>query len=746
MIAGFGKSQEGVPSSFGASVKYIARLGELKEGQEPALAVWAHNVASVETAGIEMDLLGARSRSEDKLRFFTASWSPGEVPTIEQAKDAAAIYAERLGWQGLQVVWSLQNDGKGQLYHLHAVANLVDPLTENIRLAPETGKDVRWNEKLKCRAASREIEFEQGWERADSRTNREKAREARERGLTVAELRDLERPQQLLAALTTHEVAFSKSDAQAMVMDRVRDKGKHAATLEAVMAQAVPLRHKQTGDERYTTQAVIDAHRELDEAYRGLASDRIRAVATKAPAGLTPQQQEAFLDATRAGGKLRVTTGVPGAGKTFLIDSVADAYRSAGYRVRAVSVANSAVDVLRTDTNVPARSAFGEIKAWERDDRKRLGPKDLLIIDEASTLGVEWGRDLVKEARARGAVVWETGDDKQFQAVAYGDALGMAREIEPGVDMKTAVRQTVGWQARATEDLRAGRVREALSAYNRAGHIHRHVTQADARAAIVAEWKDIERGGIDREGVECGVETMTNLERMALNVPLRAAHGDLGRLHGPEALLETMDGPTPYRAGDRVIIRANIREAELHNGSVATVRKVKGSVLFVERRDGKTVPIDTRSEKGSQIQHAYAYTEYREQGSKRYAELHMVDSLVHQRSLTVGMTRHTHRYSMHYSGEKVGSFENLVAFGERERNKTSLDDFTVRDLVAEQREVELAKTRYMTPDPPRRSVESPQERTRTFTIATDALERHRAAEEERAMKIEPPKRARGRGR
>jgi hypothetical protein len=49
----------------------------------------------------------------------------------------------------------------------------------------------------------------------------------------------------------------------------------------------------------------------------------------------------------------------------------------------------------------------------------------------------------------------------------------------------------------------------------------------------------------------------------------------------------------------------------------------KGSVLFVERRDGKVVPIDTRSEHGSQIQHTYAYTEYREQGSKRYAELHM---------------------------------------------------------------------------------------------------------------------------
>jgi hypothetical protein len=31
---------------------------------------------------------------------------------------------------------------------------------------------------------------------------------------------------------------------------------------------------------------------------------------------------------TRAGGKLRVITGVPGAGKAFLIDRIADAYRA----------------------------------------------------------------------------------------------------------------------------------------------------------------------------------------------------------------------------------------------------------------------------------------------------------------------------------------------------------------------------------------------------------------------------------
>jgi hypothetical protein len=106
-------------------------------------------------------------------------------------------------------------------------------------------------------------------------------------------------------------------------------------------------------------------------------------------------------------------------------------------------------------------------------------------------------------------------------------------------------------------------------------------------------------------------------------------------------------------------------------------------VLFVERRDGHTVPIDTRQFPG--VQHGYAHTEYREQGSTRYAELHLVDQHVNQRSLVVGMTRH---YGMHYSAETVGSFENLVQFGERSRDKVSLGDFAIRDLAAEQREAQ----------------------------------------------------------
>ncbi len=107
----------------------------------------------------------------------------------------------------------------------------------------------------------------------------------------------------------------------------------------------------------------------------------------------------------------------------------------------------------------------------------------------------------------------------------------------------------------------------------------------------------------------------------------------MGRLAGDDVRLETIDGNVPYAVGDRVIVRETIREADLINGSVGMVRGIDDATLQIERRDRKGVPVDTRKHPG--VQHGYCSTEYREQGSRRYAELQLVTEHVNQRSLTV---------------------------------------------------------------------------------------------------------------
>jgi len=872
-------------SSFGAAIDYIVREGpEHERDHAPPLAVWSANLASLETSALEMEATASQSRAKEPLYHLIVSWAEGERPTYEQARAALDTQIEHLGFEGLQYVAALQNDGVGGLSHVHAVFNRVDPITH-------VARDV-WQDRDKMRAASREAELEQGWRVVDvakrselshgardveyyqnrrsferqvredvgpalretvgrdgaswadvhrvcrehgvryeevrrgrdgtsrdgaSRDGRESehvvggricgsqpGNYARARDLgpdlthrklverigdferdrepqtqrqdrsfaerctaaasdvaalrgrdgksregeagwreahaaferhgviyepyrTGARLSDLDSPQtakpsevdrglsfasmkaqfgpyentqtirdretareavrraenlalgaQLIAdpsplteRLTANDATFTLRAAERLVAERVVDREQRQELLEKIVAQSVPLVDKR-GKTRLTTPEVLKAEATLADATQRLASER-RGVAITRPASerLDEQQRRAYDYAVADDSRLKVITGVPGAGKTALITEVAAAYREAGYNVRAVSIANSAVDVLRRETDVPARSVAKELYEWSQE-REQLGRSDLLVVDEVSTLGTKQGAELLREAHERGATVLVLGDDKQFQAVAHGNALELMQRAvgENTVDLEKTRRQRDGWQREATEAVRRGDIGEALDAYRERGFVHETGSQDEARTKLIERWRAIESSG-----VECGIEAFTNKERIAVNALARDEWRAMGRLRGEDAALETIDGKTNYAVGDRVIVRETIREAGLFNGSVGTVRAIDDATLHIERRDGAIVPVDTREHAG--VQHGYCSTEYREQGATRYAELQLVTEHVNQRSLTVGMTRHTHEYGMFYSRETVGSYDDLVSRGLRTKSKELASDYRV---------------------------------------------------------------------
>jgi hypothetical protein len=884
MIANRGRGRMVGASSFGAAIDYIVREGpEHERDHAPPLAVWSENVATIETAALEMEAVASQSRAKEPLYHLIISFAEGERPTYEQARAALDTQIEHLGFGGLQYVAALQNDGVGGMYHVHAVFNRVDPITH-------VARDI-WQDREKMRAASREAELEQGWrvvdvahrqelshgardveyyarKRSFERTVREdvapavrdalakdgawadvhrvcgehgvryeevrtgrhydvvggrlvgaergeyarardlgpdlthrklieqlgpferdrdhdrsrdaarpfaercraaaaeveilrgadgardgrgtdvgwrevhaaferhgveykpyrtgarigdldspetvkpseidrdlslramtatfgpyeSSQQARDRAAAreavqraenlVVGARLLDDPSPIMNRLTANNATYTLGAVERLVCERVQDVEQRQAIVEKIVDGSVQLVDDR-GKTRLTTRDVLDAERTLAAAADRLASDK-RDVAIVRPAdgGLDEQQQRACAYATDDDARLKVITGVPGAGKTRLISEIGAAYQDAGYNVRAVSVANSAVDVLRRETDVPARSVAKELYEWSQG-RERLTNRDLLIIDEVSTLGTAQGATLLRDAYEHGAVVIALGDDKQFQAVAHGNALELMQRAvgENAIDLEKTRRQSEAWQREATEAVRRGDIRDAIDAYRERGFVHETGSQDEARAALLDRWRVIEGSG-----VECGIEAYTNRERIAVNALAREEWRAMGRLAGDDVRLETVDGKVPYAVGDRVIIRETIREAGLFNGSVGTVRGIDDATLQIERRDGAIVQVDTREHPG--VQHGYCSTEYREQGSTRYAELQLVTEHVNQRSLTVGMTRHTDEYGMFYSREAVGSYDDLVALGLRTRSK---------ELASDYRELERAQTRETEP-------------------------------------------------
>jgi ATP-dependent exoDNAse (exonuclease V) alpha subunit len=868
MIANRGRGRMVGASRFGDAIGYIVREGpNQKREHEPPLAVWSGYVSSIETAAFEMEATASQSRASEPLYHLIISWDDHEQPNYEQARAALDAQIKHLGFEGLQYVAALQNDGVSGHYHVHAVINRVDPVTH---VAVEV-----WQDRERMRAACREAEIEGGWrsrETVDERklshgardveyfkkhrsferyvreeiglqlrealskenptwadvhrvmtahdaryevvhrpgrdgnlgpvqggrvVGRETGEYARARdlgedlthrklearlgpyehdkhtqqardvfaercsaaALDLAELRrsdgekswehahavfekhgieyqryrsggrvieldgpatakpsDIDRglaykamcerfgayetsaaiadrqaareavqhaeqlvlgaqlindPSALLERLTANNATFTLHQAEKLVHEKLNDPQQRQQLLEKIVAESVELQDEH-GKSRLTTQAVLDAEKRLLQAVEGLATSRPDVGVTQVPSErLDEQQRAAYGYAIADDARLKVITGVPGAGKTTLINEVSAAYQNAGYSVRAVSIANSAVDVLRRETSVPSQSVAKELYEWGQG-RGQLGSRDVLIIDEVSTLGTKQGAELLQAAHEGGAVVIALGDDKQFQAVAHGNALtAMQRSVgDTAIDLEKTRRQSEAWQREATQAIRRGDVREAIDAYQARGFVHRFVSQDAARGAIVARWAEIERSGS-----ECGIETFTNVERVAVNTLAREEWRAMGRLQGEDVRLDTVDGSTPYAIGDRVVVRETIKEAGLFNGSVGTVRGIENGVLSIERRDGELVKVDTREHPG--IQHGYCSTEYREQGSTRYAELQLVTKHVNQRSLTVGMTRHTDQYGMYYARETVGSYNDLVKLGERTKSKELASDFTV---------------------------------------------------------------------
>ena len=915
-------------SSFGAAIDYIVREGpEHERDHEPPLAVWSENVATIQTAALEMEAVASQSRAKEPLYHLIVSFAEGERPTYEQARTALDTQIRHLGFAGLQYVAALQNDGVGGMYHVHAVFNRVDPITHVAREV--------WQDRDKMRAASREAELEQGWrvvdvgqrhelshgardveyyehkrsferrvreevgptvraavergsaswadvhrvcaehgaryeevrrsdragdvlggrlvgtergeyarardlgpdlthrklverlgafertpEREQSQTfaqrcaaaaadvaqlragadaqwrqvhavferrgleyqtyrtgarivdldspqtmrpseldralalramtkdfgSYESSRESRDRAAAreaighaenlVIGARLLEDPSPLVERLTANNATFTLSAVDRLVSERVRDAEQCQAIVEKIVEMSVPLVDER-GKTRLTTHDVLEAERTLATAAQRLATtSRDVPITRLASERLDEQQRRAYDYAIADDARLKVVTGVPGAGKTTLITEVAAAYRDAGYNVRAVSIANSAVDVLRRETDVPARSIAKELYEWLQD-RERLGSRDVLIIDEVSTLGTKQGAELLNDAHERGATVLALGDNKQFQAVAHGNALTfMQRAVgENTVDLEKTRRQTESWQREATEAVRRGGVREAIDAYRERGFVYESGSQDEARAALVDRWRALEGSGI-----ECAMETYTNKERVAVNALARDEWRAMGRLSGDDVRLETVDGKTPYAIGDRVIIRETIHEAGLINGSVGTVRGIEDATLRIERRDGLVVAVDTRDHPG--VQHGYCSTEYREQGSTRYAELQLVTAHVNQRSLTVGMTRHTHEYGMFYSREAVGSYDELLELGLRTKSKELASDYLVLERTGLARDDATTRQLSVTAvrlelEPIARGTEgsySREERKAAFSIlnALEPLERD-APEQELAV-------------
>ncbi len=446
---------------------------------------------------------------------------------------------------------------------------------------------------------------------------------------------------QVLEQLSTQAASFTRSDLLRALASDCR-QGESVVTLtaraDAILssAQVVALGTGEgaltTGDvrrgrggrvfayaveQKWTTpeqlaleQALVDAAvRRQGAGCAQLDGKLVEQVVRRQPLVLSDEQAAAVRRLTMSGAGVGVLHAGAGSGKTSaVLGTVRQAYEAAGYRVIGAATSARAARVLADDGGLQASTIARLLLDLQRPQGGGIGPGTVLVLDEASMIGTRDLAEVLEHADRAQAKVLVVGDTRQLAAVDAGGGLRALQDRLGAATLTTNRRQHAEWERTALADVAGGVPAEALRAYT----AHERVTVSDtalsARAAMVAAWwSDVQQHGIDRTLMAA----VRNVDRAELNQLARGVMRQAGWL-GDEELTAT--GRT-FAAGDRVMLLRNSTAKRLDNGDTGTVTGIDDGRLVVHLDRGVIVTLDRGYLAAGHVEHAYAATVYKAQGS-----------------------------------------------------------------------------------------------------------------------------------
>ncbi len=260
-------------------------------------------------------------------------------------------------------------------------------------------------------------------------------------------------------------------------------------------------------DAVYATPGQLAADHALRDAAVRRTADRLttdgadRAVARFAESGveLGADQAAAVRGVLTSGADVESLTAAAGAGKSFTVGALAEAWGGNWRRVFGLATAQAATDVL-AEENITARN----VRAWlttqaRLDNAKPGGPDpgvdgewrlrrgDLVVVDEAGM--VDTGDLAAIHARcdAAGAKLLLVGDPRQLAAIGAGGALADLAQHGLTYQLAEVRRFKNEWERGASLQLRDGDT-SALDAYQRHGRLVDGGTAEQTEAAAGRAW------------------------------------------------------------------------------------------------------------------------------------------------------------------------------------------------------------------------------------------------------------------
>ncbi|MGR9293640.1 MobF family relaxase (plasmid) [Rhizobium leguminosarum] len=375
--------------------------------------------------------------------------------------------------------------------------------------------------------------------------------------------------------------------------------------------------------------------------------------------------------------QMTIGKGLAGTGKTTAMRAVNEIAERLGYKVWIAAPTNRAVDVLRQEIGIDPSRAFsvqGMALAAEQDKAK-LGPKDILIVDESGMVGSKDFIRLQKAAQATRALAF-IGDDGQLPPVNAGAPFKANLALIGGVRLEKINRQNYDWMLEASLNFANMKIEEGIKAYDEHGAIDVVGDFDTAVGNAVRRYFELR----DKYGVAPVIGNPRNAIVRKVNdmitEELRARGEIVGGIteiqaigRGQKASVSTL----AMMQGMRIITGENVKfgNERYANNSFGTITKIEASdhkdqpYITVKWDDGRTCRFmphefigfrkDDEDKVTPKFAAAYAMTHYATQGMSCNALINLVTHPMTSEETYVSGTRHKEHYEMIIDGSRIGS-------------------------------------------------------------------------------------------
>jgi conjugative relaxase-like TrwC/TraI family protein len=416
-------------------------------------------------------------------------------------------------------------------------------------------------------------------------------------------------------------------------------------------------RDRRLGVDRYSTPELLALERQLVDGAIARADERCAVVRPElvrqvldrhASAG---EDQAAMVrDLTQGGAGVALVVGRAGSGKTWALGVAREAFELAGYHVLGTAPTGIATVGLADEGFSDARTVDRLLLDLGRG-RTELDAWSVLVVDEAAMVASRKLAPLVSHAERAGAKVVLVGDDRQFASIEAGGGFRALRLRLGASELTVNRRQVEEWEQWAIDDIRGGRIEQAIAAYAEHDRIRAFDARDDRDRALVNDWWQVHQAG---EQPVIYAHRRAQVDQ--LNSVCQRLRTEAGQL-GPERLTV---GDWSFAVGDVVVLGANAKDRlGVVNGTTAvileldlrgramTVRTLEDDPPQVVRLPGWYLDATVRPGQSQRVDLAYARTDMRSQGRTERRALLALDGAEDMQGGYVQLTRSTHRTDMY---------------------------------------------------------------------------------------------------